>query len=71
MTEYYWALDALKRWGHFYYYVRSHSALKYLCPVDYYRGDPVARLAEREDKLLRTVEARRANWQVHAAVKEP
>jgi transposase InsO family protein len=71
LTDYYSALDALKHWDHFYNNVRPHSALKYLCPADYYRGDPVARLAEREDKLLRAVEARTAYWQVHAVVKEP
>ena len=57
LTDYYSALDAMTNWGHFYNHVRPHSALKYLCPTDYYRGDPAARLAEREDKLLRAVEA--------------
>ena len=71
LTDYYAALDAMKTWDHFYNYVRPHSALKYLCPADYYRGDPAARLAERQDKLLRAVEARRAYWQVNAVVKEP
>jgi transposase InsO family protein len=71
LTNYYSALDAMKHWDHFYNYVRPQSALKYLSPVDYYPGDPVARLAEREDKLLRAVEARRAYWQVNAVVKEP
>jgi len=42
---------------------RPHSALKYLCPVDYYRGDPVARLAEREAKLQAAAAARAAYWQ--------
>ncbi len=56
------ALDALKSWDHFYNYVRPHSALKYLCPADYYRGDSVARLAEREAKLVKAVEIRRAYW---------
>ncbi len=42
---------------------RPHSALKYLCPVDYYRGDPVARLAEREAKLWAAAAARAAYWQ--------
>lgn len=30
---------------------RLHSALKYVRPVDYYRGDPEALLAERCRKL--------------------
>lgn len=42
---------------------RPHSALKYLCPVDYYRGDPVARFAEREAKLRAAAVARTAYWQ--------
>jgi len=41
---------------------RPHSALRYLRPVDYYRGDPGARLAEREAKLKQTAEARRQYW---------
>ena len=31
--------------------VRLHSALSFLRPVDYYRGDPEALLAERRRKL--------------------
>jgi len=75
LSDYYSALDAMKYWEDFYNYVRPHSALKYLCPADYYRGDPTARLAERQAKLLKAVEARRAYWQAYwqanAIVKEP
>lgn len=46
----------------YYNYHRPHSALKYLCPIDYYRGDPVARLAEREAKLQAAAAARAAYW---------
>lgn len=42
---------------------RPHSALHYLCPRDYYRGDPVAQLAERETRLQVAAEARRAYWE--------
>ncbi len=42
---------------------RSHSALHYLCPRDYYRGDPLTRLAERQTKLCAAREARRAYWE--------
>ena len=48
---------------HYYNHLRPHSALKYLCPVDYYRGDPAARLAEREAKLRIAAAARAAYWQ--------
>ena len=38
---------------------RAHSALHYLRPMDYYRVDPAARLAEREAKLRAAAEARK------------
>jgi transposase InsO family protein len=41
---------------------RAHSALHYLRPMDYYRGDPAARLAEREAKLRAATEARQRYW---------
>jgi putative transposase len=44
---------------------RPHSALHYLCPLDYYRGDPCARLAEREANLRRAALERRAYWEPH------
>lgn len=44
---------------------RPHSALHYLCPLDYYRGDPCARLAEREANLRRAAQERRAYWEQH------
>jgi len=52
MTEYGHTIDALPRWGHYYNYERPHASLAYLCPIDFYRGDPQARLAERERKLV-------------------
>ena len=50
-------LEGMTRWSHYYNHERPHSALKYLCPIDYYRGDPEARLAERQRKLKDAVEA--------------
>ena len=44
---------------------RPHSALCYLCPRDYYRGDPIACLAERHVKLRAAAEARRDYWEQH------
>lgn len=41
---------------------RPHSALRCLRPMDYYRGNPEARLAEREQKLQLAAEARRQYW---------
>jgi transposase InsO family protein len=48
---------------------RPHSALHYLCPLDYYRGDPAARLAEREANLRRAADERRAYWEQHRPSK--
>ncbi len=70
LSAYHKALEAMARWSHYYNYERPHSALKYLCPVDYYRGDPEARLEERARKLAHGVEARRTYWE-YAVVKEP
>ena len=62
LTDYYRAVDAMTGWSRYYNYERPHSALKYLCPIDYYRGDPEARLAERQQKLAGAVKARKAYW---------
>jgi transposase InsO family protein len=51
LEAYHQALEAMTSWSDYYNYRRPHTALKYLCPADYYRGDPQARLAEREQKL--------------------
>jgi hypothetical protein len=50
-------------YGTYYNQRRPHSALKYLCSHDYYRGDPVALLAQRESKLRAAAEKRRAYWE--------
>ncbi len=44
---------------------RPHSALHYLCPGAYYRGDPAACLAERQRTLRAATEARRIYWEQH------
>ncbi len=44
---------------HNYNHVRLHSALFFLRPVDYYRGDPEALLAERRRKLSTARELRK------------
>jgi len=62
LSDYYRAVEAMTSWSHYYNQERPHSALKYLCPIDYYRGDPEARLADRERKLVQAVEARKAYW---------
>lgn len=62
LSAYHQALEAMARWGDYYNNQRPHWALKYLCPVDYYRGHPEARLAERQQKLVQAVETRKAYW---------
>lgn len=70
LADYYRALGTMAGWSDFYNHARPHSALRYLRPVDYYRGDPEARLAERRQKLALAVETRKAYWQEHSDVKE-
>jgi transposase InsO family protein len=62
LEAYYQALEAMTSWSDYYNYRRPHTALRYLCPADYYRGDPQVRLAEREEKLAQAVQARKAYW---------
>lgn len=47
---------------------RPHSALHYLCPLNYYRGDPARLLAEREAKLQAAARARNTYWEAHPGV---
>jgi len=63
LTGYYAALDAMERWDKYYNYKRPHSAIRYLVPADYYRGNPDDRIAERKEKLVQAVEMRQAYWQ--------
>jgi transposase InsO family protein len=44
---------------------RPHSALHYLCPRDYHRGEPAKLLAEREAKLRDAADRRRQYWGEH------
>lgn len=65
-SDYYRALDAMARWSHYYNYQQPHSALCYLSPAEYYRGNPQAHLAERRWKLAMALEARKAYRDNHA-----
>lgn len=60
--SYHQALDRFASWSRYYNHERPHSALKYLCPTDYYRGDPKARLEERRRKLAAARTDRAAYW---------
>jgi transposase InsO family protein len=70
LADYSQAQEAMANWSRYYNYERPHSALHYLRPADYYRGDPAARLAEREQKLAQAAEARRRYWEAYSNVKE-
>ena len=59
---YHAALEQFARWSRYYNQERPHSALSYLCPFDYYRGDPEGRLAERRRKLAAARAARDTYW---------
>lgn len=67
--SYYAACDGMTRWGTYYNTERPHSSLGYLYPVDYYRGDPVTRIAERQEKLGEALKQRQAYWQTDSSVK--
>lgn len=60
--DYYHAVTLMTEHAAFYNNQRPHSALRYLCPVDYYRGNPEARLAERRRKLAEALQRRRQYW---------
>lgn len=62
LDDYYQALDAMTGWGRYYNYERPHSALQYLRPADYYRGDPAACLAARASKLAQATQDRCSYW---------
>lgn len=61
----YEARTAIETYRTYYNDGRPHSALHYLCPRDYYRGDPVACLHAREVKLHEAATARRLYWEQH------
>ena len=62
LTVYAQGVAALTRWHDYYNNRRPHSALQYLRRVDYYRGDPAPRLAERRQKLQHALTARQKYW---------
>jgi len=59
MEDLYHARELLGEWVRYYNEERLHSALRYLRPVDYYRGNPEALLAERKRKLREAAARRR------------
>ena len=64
-AQLYEARQVIEKYRVFYNERRPHSALHYLCPRDYYRGDPIVCLAERQAKLRAAAESRRRYWEHH------
>jgi transposase InsO family protein len=56
------AVEQLARWADYYNGQRPHSALGYLCPLDYYRGDPALRREQREAALAQAALQRQSYW---------
>lgn len=54
------ARELIGAWVREYNETRLHAGLGYLTPAEYYRGDPAARVAERDAKLQAGRERRRA-----------
>ncbi len=61
----YEARAAIEMYRTYYNNQRPHSALHYLCPNDYYRGDPTACLQTRQAKLRAAATARCTYWKEH------
>jgi len=49
----------------YYHERRPHSALLYLCPREFYRGDPAATLAAHAYACRAAAAARQAYWETH------
>ncbi len=70
LENYHHVLGVLTQHVRFYNEDRPHGALHYLCPVDYYRGDPLARLASRERTLEAASEERLRYWTRQAPAEQ-
>lgn len=61
------ALALITEWVQTSNTVRLHSALQYLTPGDYYRGDPAHRLTTRRTQLQQARLRRRETWEAYYA----
>jgi transposase InsO family protein len=64
-TSYYQAQEVIAHYRSYYNERRPHSALSYLCPHEFYRGDPAAALAARAAACRAAAAARQAYWEAH------
>ena len=58
-SDYYHACALIEKWVDQYNNHRLHSAINYLRPIDYYRGDPEKLIKERMEKLEKARKRRR------------
>jgi transposase InsO family protein len=59
---FYQAQEVIAHYRTYYNERRPHSALRYLCPREFYRGDPAAALAARAAACRAAAAARQAYW---------
>jgi transposase InsO family protein len=57
--------EVIRHYRCYYNERRPHSALRYLPPLVYYRGDPATALAARADACRAAAAARQAYWETH------
>lgn len=67
--NFYQTKELLAEWVRYYNEKRLHSSLKYLRPVDYYRGNPEALLVDRKRKLREAAARRREVNQGYNLIK--
>ena len=59
LPNYYDACELITKWVYYYNNHRLHSAIEYLRPIDYYRGEPEKLVKERLEKLEKARQLRR------------
>jgi transposase InsO family protein len=59
LSNFYSACEQITNWVNFYNHDRLHSAIQYLRPIDYYRGEPEKLVKERLKKLKNAKTKRR------------
>jgi putative transposase len=65
-AQLYEARQVIETYRVYYNERRPHSSLHYLCPRDYYRGDPATCLAERQSKLQAAAVSRQEYWELNS-----
>jgi putative transposase len=63
--SFYHAQEVIRHYRTYYNERRPHSALRYLPPCEFYRGNPTAALAARADACRAAAAARQAYWQAY------